>query len=87
MQYFVTGATGFIGRRLVKTLLARRGSVVYFLLRPESEGKVPALLEYWGVGKAREVMVTDLQGMDLFDRLRKFLGQFVMRVRHGAPPV
>ena len=53
MQYFVTGATGFIGRRLVKTLLARRGSVVYFLLRPESEGKVPALLEYWGVGKTR----------------------------------
>ena len=40
MQYFVTGATGFIGKRLVKTLLARRGSTVYFLLRPESEGKV-----------------------------------------------
>ena len=45
MQYFVTGATGFIGRRLVKTLLARRGAVVYFLLRPESEGKVPELLQ------------------------------------------
>ena len=40
MQYFVTGATGFIGKRLVKTLLARRGATVYFLLRPESEGKV-----------------------------------------------
>ena len=57
MQYFVTGATGFIGRRLVKTLLSRRGSVVYFLLRPESEGKVPALLEYWGVGKTRAIPV------------------------------
>ena len=48
MHYFVTGATGFIGKRLVKALLARRGAVVHFLLRPESEGKLPALLEYWG---------------------------------------
>ena len=48
MQYFVTGATGFIGKRLVKALLARRGATVYFLLRPESEGKVAGLLEYWG---------------------------------------
>jgi NAD(P)-dependent dehydrogenase (short-subunit alcohol dehydrogenase family) len=57
MQYFVTGATGFIGKRLVKTLLQRRGATVYFLLRPESEGKVAALLEYWGVGKTRAVAV------------------------------
>ena len=34
MQYFVTGATGFIGKRLVKTLLARRGAKVHFLVRP-----------------------------------------------------
>ena len=57
MQYFVTGATGFIGKRLVKTLLARRGSTVYFLLRPESEGKAVELLEYWGVSKQRAVPV------------------------------
>ncbi|MCB2022272.1 MAG: SDR family oxidoreductase, partial [Burkholderiaceae bacterium] len=57
MQYFVTGATGFIGKRLVKTLLARRGAVVYYLLRPESEGKVPELLAYWGVTKARAIPV------------------------------
>ena len=40
MHYFVTGATGFIGKRLVKALLARRGATVHFLLRPESEGKL-----------------------------------------------
>ena len=61
MHYFVTGATGFIGKRLVKTLLARRGATVYFLLRPESEGKVAGLLEYWGLSgassKARAVPV------------------------------
>ncbi|HEY1393375.1 MAG TPA: SDR family oxidoreductase, partial [Methylibium sp.] len=57
MQYFVTGATGFIGKRLVKKLLARRGAVVHFLLRPESEAKLSELLAYWGVSKARAVPV------------------------------
>ncbi|MEO7030825.1 MAG: SDR family oxidoreductase, partial [Herbaspirillum sp.] len=57
MQYFVTGATGFIGKRLVKKLLERKGSVVHFLMREESAGKVPALLAYWGVGKARAIPV------------------------------
>ena len=57
MQYFVTGATGFIGKRLVKTLLARRGATVHFLLRQESEAKVPALLEYWGAAKGHAIPV------------------------------
>ena len=58
MQYFVTGATGFIGKRLVKALLARRGTQVHFLVRPGSEGKIAALLDYWGVTKARALPVT-----------------------------
>lgn len=57
MQYFVTGATGFIGKRLVKKLLARNDSVVYFLMREESRGKVAALLEYWGVSETRAIPV------------------------------
>ena len=57
MQYFVTGATGFIGKRLVKKLLERKGSVVYFLIRKESEGKVAALREYWAASAARVVPV------------------------------
>jgi len=66
MQYFVTGATGFIGKRLVKALLARRGATVHFLLRPGSEGKVPELLEYWGAAKGRAVPVMgDLTGKKL----------------------
>ena len=36
MHYFVTGATGFIGKRLVKKLLERKGAVVHFLIRKES---------------------------------------------------
>ncbi len=57
MQYFVTGATGFIGKRLVKKLLSRKGSVVYFLMRESSRDKLPALLEYWGTTKARAIPV------------------------------
>jgi thioester reductase-like protein len=57
MHYFVTGATGFIGKRLVKTLLARRGATVHFLLRAQSEAKVAGLLAYWGVTKARAIPV------------------------------
>ncbi len=58
MQYFVTGATGFIGKRLVKALLARRGATVHFLVRPGSEGKLAALYDYWGVAKSRAVPVS-----------------------------
>jgi NAD(P)-dependent dehydrogenase (short-subunit alcohol dehydrogenase family) len=57
MQYFVTGATGFIGKRLVKKLLERKGSVVHLLIRPESEGKVAGLRKYWGASAARVVPV------------------------------
>ena len=57
MQYFVTGATGFIGKRLVKKLLERKGAVVHFLIRKESADKVADLRSYWGVGAARAVPV------------------------------
>ena len=57
MHYFVTGATGFIGKRLVRRLLARRGSVVHFLVRPGSEARVPELLSYWGASRQRAVPV------------------------------
>ena len=53
MQYFVTGATGFIGKRLVRKLLARKGATVHFLIRKESAEKVSALHAYWGLTGAK----------------------------------
>ena len=42
MSYFVTGATGFIGRYLVGNLLKRSGTV-YVLVRKDSQKKFDAI--------------------------------------------
>ena len=91
MHYFVTGATGFIGKRLVKALLARRGATVHFLLRPESEAKLEDLYAYWGIedqgARSRAVPVYgDLTARKLgvsADDLRKLKGH-VDHVYHLA---
>ncbi|MGE0802365.1 MAG: SDR family oxidoreductase [Lautropia sp.] len=57
MNYFVTGASGFIGRRLVGRLLERPGSVVHFLMRDPSPEKVEPLLKGWGVDASRAIAV------------------------------
>ncbi|WP_342130097.1 SDR family oxidoreductase [Hydrogenophaga sp. OTU3427] len=79
MHYFVTGATGFIGKRLVKKLLERKGSTVSFLIRQESLGKVAELRSHWGVGAARAVpVVGDLTAKKLgvsAEDIKKLKGQ------------
>jgi NAD(P)-dependent dehydrogenase (short-subunit alcohol dehydrogenase family) len=54
MTYFVTGATGFIGRHLVERLLARDGDI-YVLVREGSAEKLDALIERWGAEAASRV--------------------------------
>ena len=49
MRYLVTGATGFIGKRLVRKLLARPGAEVAFLVRDPAPERMTKLAEYWGV--------------------------------------
>jgi NAD(P)-dependent dehydrogenase (short-subunit alcohol dehydrogenase family) len=71
MNYFVTGATGFIGRHLVAELLKRDGTV-YVLVREGSRGKLDALMQRLGEGDGRIVAVPgDLSkpglGVDGFD--------------------
>lgn len=53
MSYFVTGASGFIGKRLVKKLLTRKGATVHFLIRAESKKKVDKLMAFWGDDAAK----------------------------------
>jgi short-subunit dehydrogenase len=55
-MYFVTGATGFIGRHLVELLLKREGTV-YVLVREGSKGRLEELRHRWGVGEDRIVPV------------------------------
>jgi NAD(P)-dependent dehydrogenase (short-subunit alcohol dehydrogenase family) len=57
MHYFVTGATGFIGKRLVRKILERKGTVVHFLVRDRSAKRIAELLDYWGVDETRAVAV------------------------------
>ncbi len=49
MNYFVTGATGFVGRHLVGELLKRDGTI-YVLVREGSRGKVDALIDDLNAG-------------------------------------
>jgi NAD(P)-dependent dehydrogenase (short-subunit alcohol dehydrogenase family) len=60
LSYFVTGATGFIGRHLVERLLEREGRI-YVLVREGSRGRLEELRNSWGVGEDRVVgIVGDL---------------------------
>jgi NAD(P)-dependent dehydrogenase (short-subunit alcohol dehydrogenase family) len=56
LNYFVTGATGFIGRHLVAELLEREGTV-YVLVREGSRGKLDALVQRLGAPEGRIVPV------------------------------
>ena len=57
MSYFVTGATGFIGRYLVSNLLKRKGTV-HVLVRKGSEKKLDAIADSMGWDRKRIVPVT-----------------------------
>jgi thioester reductase-like protein len=70
LNYFVTGATGFVGRHLVEELLKRDGTV-YALVREGSREKLDALSERLGAGDRIVPVVGDLAeeglGVEGFD--------------------
>src|SRR4051794_9639615 len=61
MTYFVTGATGFIGRHLVEKLLELREGDVHVLVRESSQDKLAALnAEKWGRSDRIKPVIGDL---------------------------
>ncbi len=87
MSYFITGATGFIGRRLVQRLLARKGKI-YVLVREESLGKLHELIGEWqpatgpSIAKRVQPVIGDLRKpllgveLDLLTELRGGIEHF-----------
>jgi NAD(P)-dependent dehydrogenase (short-subunit alcohol dehydrogenase family) len=57
LNYFVTGATGFIGRHLVAELLKREGTI-YALVREGSRGKLDGLIQRLDAPEGRIKPVT-----------------------------
>jgi NAD(P)-dependent dehydrogenase (short-subunit alcohol dehydrogenase family) len=70
LNYFVTGATGFVGRHLVEELLRRDGTI-YALVREGSRGRLDELIERWGAQDRIVPVVGDLSkealGIERFD--------------------
>lgn len=81
MTYFVTGATGFIGKYLVKQLLRREGTV-YVLIRPQSMGKFEAMKEIWGADADRVVAVPGDLGESALGVVPETVNQLKGEIRH-----
>ena len=56
MSYFVTGATGFIGRHLVQELLDHREGDIFVLVREGSLPRMEALVKRWGSNRVTPVV-------------------------------
>jgi thioester reductase-like protein len=60
LTYFVTGATGFIGRHLVQELLSNREGEVFALVRESSQERLAELAAGWADGERVTPVVGDL---------------------------
>jgi NAD(P)-dependent dehydrogenase (short-subunit alcohol dehydrogenase family) len=65
LSYYVTGATGFIGRHVVEQLLRNREGDVHVLVRDDSREKLDALLARWPEADRVKPVVGDLQRPNL----------------------
>jgi NAD(P)-dependent dehydrogenase (short-subunit alcohol dehydrogenase family) len=65
MSYFVTGATGFIGRYLVGELLENREGEIHLLCRAGSRHRLDALIDQWGGDPRLVPVIGDLAADNL----------------------
>jgi len=66
MSAFVTGGTGFIGRRLIRRLLERDDEPVYALIYRPTEELIAGLNAFWGEEATRVTMIEgDISKVDL----------------------
>ena len=60
MAYFVTGATGFLGRHLVQELLDHREGEIFVLVREGPQRRMEHLMRRWGNPRRVTAVVGDL---------------------------
>ena len=65
MTYFVTGATGFIGRRFLAELVATRKGPIHVLVRPGSEDKLERYAYQWGHSSRVKIVSGELTSPSL----------------------
>jgi NAD(P)-dependent dehydrogenase (short-subunit alcohol dehydrogenase family) len=78
MNYFVTGATGFIGKFLLERLLAREDAKVHVLVRESSRDKFDTMAERYGeAAKRLHVVAGDITtpGLISAEDLKKLKGK------------
>ncbi len=81
MTYFVTGATGFIGRHLLGKLLLRKGTI-YCLVRKESMAKFDELALRLGADKGRLVPVPGDLGKARLGVTPAMLARLTGKIKH-----
>ena len=82
MTYLITGATGFIGKRLVARLLGRGDGTVYVVVREASRTKLEPLYHRWRADRTRVVPIVGDLAQPGLGLAEKDIAALKGKVRH-----